>query len=177
MFFIQSSDREHLLPRMACSVESALRASQVPLIIVVLTATHLDLTQNATCHLYHTYPEDRLRFHHAVQDELFADSPLQPLYEEGQFDATHSDVLIYKHGGWYSDLDVVFMKDIRGLSNIITGDHHPRAEDYASIGGALNNAIFHFDRKHPFVQACLEDFASNFNPEVSGTFVMGSLRL
>ena len=34
MFFIESSGRDHLLPRQACAVESALRNSNIPKIIV-----------------------------------------------------------------------------------------------------------------------------------------------
>ena len=34
MFFIESSGRDHLLPRQACAIESALRNSNIPKIIV-----------------------------------------------------------------------------------------------------------------------------------------------
>lgn len=77
-------------------------------------------------------------------------------------------LLILEHGGWYSDLDMVFLREVSGLRNVISGDHRTTAETAAdpggSVGAALNNAAFHFDRGHPYVAACVRAFAALYNP-------------
>ncbi|TRY70695.1 hypothetical protein TCAL_16354 [Tigriopus californicus] len=38
--------------------------------------------------------------------------------------------------------------------------------DGSVIGENLNNAVFHFDKGHPYLELCLEQFAINFDPMV-----------
>lgn len=44
-------------------------------------------------------------------------------------------ILIHKYGGWYSDLDMMFLKPINHLENVLSSDH---ADDVK-----VSNAIFH----------------------------------
>ncbi|XP_059090953.1 uncharacterized protein LOC131886592 [Tigriopus californicus] len=176
VFFIESSGRDHLLHRQACAVESALRASNIPLAVMVFTAQQLDLSHNATCHLFLGHPESRLIFRHISREKFFQDTPLQAIFEEGGLDSgpfqvvQNSDalrlLLIQKYGGWYSDLDVVFMKDTSHLRNVITGDHNQLDGEGDVIGQTVNNAVFHFDKGHPFINLCVEKFAHTFDPSV-----------
>lgn len=200
VFFIESSGRDHLLHRQACSVESALGAPKIPLTVVVFTAQQLDLSHNATCQLFSRYPESRLIFRHVNREKIFKDTPIQTIFERGELDTgphqivqNRSDttsqftltfgtllkdsyrphfsdalrlLLIRKYGGWYSDLDVVFMKDTSHLRNVITGDHNQISGDGAVIGKTVNNAVFHFDQGHPFIELCVEKFAQIFDPLV-----------
>lgn len=176
VFFIESSGRDHLLHRQACSVESALGAPKIPLTVVVFTAQQLDLSHNATCQLFSRYPESRLIFRHVNREKIFKDTPIQTIFERGELDTgphqivQNSDalrlLLIRKYGGWYSDLDVVFMKDTSHLRNVITGDHNQISGDGAVIGKTVNNAVFHFDQGHPFIELCVEKFAQIFDPLV-----------
>lgn len=76
-------------------------------------------------------------------------------------------MLIEKYGGWYSDLDVVFMRDPTGWHNIITGDHDHVIGDGNVIGQNLNNAVFHFHKGHPYMKLCVEQFATTFDPMVN----------
>ncbi|TRY71083.1 hypothetical protein TCAL_04271, partial [Tigriopus californicus] len=162
VFFIESSGRDHLLHRQACAVESALRASNIPLAVMVFTAQQLDLSHNATCHLFLGHPESRLIFRHISREKFFQDTPLQAIFEEGGLDSGP----FQKYGGWYSDLDVVFMKDTSHLRNVITGDHNQLDGEGDVIGQTVNNAVFHFDKGHPFINLCVEKFAHTFDPSV-----------
>ena len=74
-------------------------------------------------------------------------------------------ILVYKYGGWYSDVDVVFLRPLRGLSNVISGDHVSK-ENTATVGSALNNAVFHFDAGHPYLKHCLDLFKRSYDPAV-----------
>jgi len=52
MFFIETSGREHLQVRQACSVESAAKTNPEMAILVIFTAVReIDLSNNVTCHL------------------------------------------------------------------------------------------------------------------------------
>ncbi|XP_059092020.1 lactosylceramide 4-alpha-galactosyltransferase-like [Tigriopus californicus] len=176
VFFIESSGRDHLLHRQACSVESALSVSKTIRSVVTLTARQLNLSHNATCQLYSRFNEPRLIFRRVDRAKIFKNTPIQPVFERGDLDrgpnqiVQNSDalrlLLIRKYGGWYADLDVVFMQDPSSWQNIITGDHHRVVGDGSVIGENLNNAVFHFDKGHPYLELCLEQFAINFDPMV-----------
>ena len=83
----------------------------------------------------------------------------------------HSDAiriaLIHKYGGWYSDLDMVFLKPINHLRNVLGSDSFQihelkRNPDY--LGTKVSNAIFQFDTQHhPFLKKCLDKFAQVFD--------------
>lgn len=77
-------------------------------------------------------------------------------------------VLIYKYGGWYGDIDLVFVNDLSSISNAISGDHLSfddiRANGLNSVGGMVNNAVYTFDRHHPFIKLCLDSYPSFFDP-------------
>jgi mannosyltransferase OCH1-like enzyme len=72
-------------------------------------------------------------------------------------------ILIHRFGGWYSDIDMVFLRPLDpSLRNVISGDHVEHtgmAEKPYLIGTQVNNAIFNFDRGHKFLQICLHLFA------------------
>lgn len=53
--------------------------------------------------------------------------------------------LIYKHGGFYSDLDVVTIKDMSGLHNVI-----------GWIGYVIASGEFHMERHHPVLWKCMD---------------------
>jgi lactosylceramide 4-alpha-galactosyltransferase len=72
-------------------------------------------------------------------------------------------LLVHNYGGWYSDVDIVFMRSLRNLRNVISGDHVTRDNTH-TIGKALNNAIYHFDAGHEYIANCLRDFAAAFDP-------------
>ena len=75
-------------------------------------------------------------------------------------------VLIEKIGGWYSDLDMLFLKPINEFKNALGGDNYVEEQlkkDKNYLGTKLSNAIFHFEKGHPFIQKSLEYFPLVFN--------------
>ncbi|TRY70891.1 hypothetical protein TCAL_17248 [Tigriopus californicus] len=81
VFFIESSGRDHLLHRQACSVESALSVSKTIRSVVTLTARQLNLSHNATCQLYSRFNEPRLIFRRVDRAKIFKNTPIQPVFE------------------------------------------------------------------------------------------------
>ena len=102
----------------------------------------------------------------------------------------HSDAiriaLIYKYGGWYSDLDMVFLKSIKNLRNVLGSDYYnlPEFEDPDFLGRQVSNAIFHFDKGHLFLDNCLKLFSKTrfrgssdiLNPGYSGAHGLKRIR-
>ena len=77
-------------------------------------------------------------------------------------------VLIEKLGGWYSDLDMLFLKPIEQFKNALGGDNFNEKqadEDPNYLGEKLSNAIFHFEKGHPFIQKSLKYFPKIFTGE------------
>ena len=82
----------------------------------------------------------------------------------------HSDAiriaLIHQYGGWYSDLDMVFLQPINHLKNVLGSDSYhdhelDRNPDF--LGTKVSNAIFQFEKHHPFLQKCLDQFPQVFD--------------
>ena len=79
LFFIESSGRNHLRPRDACAIESAIlqNAGMIIHIIVGMTSQVIDiLANNATCQLYTNYADKNLFFRHINVDTIFKGTPL-----------------------------------------------------------------------------------------------------
>ena len=75
-------------------------------------------------------------------------------------------VLIEKLGGWYSDLDMLFLKPIDKFKNALGGDDFDeKNQDPNYLGEKLSNAIFHFEKGHPFIQKSLKYFPKIFTGE------------
>ena len=191
MFFVESSGRDHLLPRQVCAVESAIGSAKVSKVIVTMISSHLNLAaSNATCQLYKAEEKSGraiLEFKRLNLDLIFKDTQFYKMYRDGIFEqkvipvgspgyvkgllkaVNLSDAiriaLIYKFGGWYSDLDVVFLKSISSLKNVIGSDEYIEKENHPPdyLGGKVTNAIFHTDKGHPFMKMCMKHFPKVFD--------------
>ena len=87
LFFIESSGRNHLRPRDACAIESALlrNAGMSMYVIVGMTSPILDvLANNATCQLYTKYAAKNLFFRHINVDTIFKGTPLNQFHISGR---------------------------------------------------------------------------------------------
>ena len=76
--------------------------------------------------------------------------------------------MVHKFGGWYADLDIVFLSPIAHLKNVITTDQKTLKklqESPSDWGHLVSNAIFHFDRGHPLLERSLRGFSNSFNGE------------
>jgi len=167
MFFLEMSGRGHLTARQACSVESAARFSKLPVKVLMFSDT-LNLDANVTCHLY-TELSQKVSFHSADLDMLFADTPLENLHKSGNISrsphrATHlADairlVIAYKYGGFYSDLDTIVLQPLDTFINVIGetsgGDKlHNRRHN--------PNGEFHFTKGHSVPLSAMVRFAKKY---------------
>lgn len=185
LFFVESSGRNHLPVRYACAIESAVKNTGLKNIIVAMTSPYLDISaNNATCHLYMEHYEKNIRFRYVNVDTIFKGTPLQKLHAEGKLRyhekkhewGQYSDairiVLIQHYGGYYSDLDMIFLRplvntDGEMLQNFVVGNaiHNHLDHSIASEvngGNLINNAIFHNDAGHLFLKKVIDIFPVYF---------------
>ena len=121
MFFLETSGRSWLTPREACALESAARFSGLR-VNIILTSSFLDLYDNSTCFLYMF---SNISFFTIKLRDAFQDTPLDRFYQREEYrrsehKTTHlSDALryalVYKQGGFYSDLDTVTIRSIASI--------------------------------------------------------------
>ena len=175
--------------------------------ILAFTSPVLSISaNNATNQLYkECYSNDRLSFLHIDVDQLFKTTPLQELHKQNKVESLtkvhdesltkdliksvhYSDairlVLVYKYGGFYSDLDMVILKPLTKFRNVLSCDENG-SEEYKDVkdqpddflGKKVSNAIFHFEKEHVFINECLQRFATNFDGKwgSGGTSIFRSL--
>ena len=118
------------------------------------------------------------------------DTPLEALHSKGVLEPKHweeskdnlsnivnlSDAirlaLIDKLGGWYCDLDIVFLQGLQGLTNAVAADEFDPdllEQDPQHLGTSIANGMFHFEKGHPFLKKCMDIFASNFKAQEWGS--------
>ena len=84
-------------------------------------------------------------------------------------------MLVHRYGGWYSDLDMVFLRPLvengELLQNVIASDdvsftlyNDPDFKYY--FGKCISNALFHNDAGHPFLKTVIQLFPAYFQPGV-----------
>ncbi|KAL1359827.1 hypothetical protein HN51_005180 [Arachis hypogaea] len=68
--------------------------------------------------------------------------------------------VLYKYGGVYLDIDLIFLKDLSSLRNAIGAQNmDPVTKKWLR----LNNAVMVFDKKHPILLDFIEEFAQTFD--------------
>lgn len=183
IFFVETSGRAFLSPRSSCTVESALRSSNLAM-VVALTSKTLDLSNNATCHLFKRFGNIRLFFHHVDVDQIFQGTPIEKIHKSGKLGSSVAkplaavahysdairDILVFQYGGFYSDLDRVFIKSPQNLTNSVSSDLIPQQsmETTKTFGQKLSNSFFHFTAGHPFLEQVIQEFSSSFDPGLNG---------
>jgi len=166
IFFIETSGRSKLSPRQACSVESAARVSNLHVQMILLSNT-LDLTDNSTCYLYTSV--SNINFYKIDLEKIYEKTPLQDLvqsniFSNSKFKATHQSdalrlALIYKYGGFYSDMDAVTIRDLSNFQNVIgatTKNAKPATHFH------LANGEFQFKGNHQILWETMEAFSKEF---------------
>ena len=85
LFFVESSGRNYLTTRDACTIESAVKNSGFAgYIIVAMTSGFLDVTSNnATCRIYTEHAGTNVFFRHVNVDTIFKDTPIHRLHLDG----------------------------------------------------------------------------------------------
>ena len=65
--------------------------------------------------------------------------------------------LVWHYGGFYADFDTVCLRTVKGLKNVVG----------SQSSELVNNAVFHFDRHHPFLHSIMEQQNIKFNVRIS----------
>jgi len=162
IFFLETSGRSKLSPRQACSVESAAKFSKLHVQVILLSNT-LDLTDNSSCYLHNSV--SNVRFYKIDLHKIYKDTPLQDLvasrkFQKSKFYVTHqSDALrlavIFKYGGFYSDMDAVTIRDLSNFRNVIGATKINAKNDTLAH---LANGEFHFEAKHQLLWQTMKMF-------------------
>ncbi|XP_009123502.1 lactosylceramide 4-alpha-galactosyltransferase [Brassica rapa] len=72
---------------------------------------------------------------------------------------------LFKFGGVYLDTDMIVLKSFKHLRNVIGAQ---TLEPVSRNWTRLNNAVLIFDKNHPLLLKCIEEFALTFNGNVWG---------
>jgi len=107
---------------------------------------------------------------HKVLDEraLFRGTPLQGWLEHrldefrrGEYWFSHlTDIFrltaLWTYGGWYMDTDTVILRPIMHLRNVF---------GLQDTEDRINNAVCHFERRHPFLEHAMRYLINHYRPE------------
>lgn len=146
IFFLQTSENEDILPRHACSIESAARLHPNGVTFIFMRSKYIHKKKGSFNRLY-TYTN--IRFVHFNENDIYLSTTLSHLNETKRtqfiryFAISHmSDfirtALLYKYGGIYFDLDVIPLKKFSLFSNTVALE---------SIDG-VNVAVLVFEKQH-----------------------------
>ncbi|EOA34094.1 hypothetical protein CARUB_v10021594mg [Capsella rubella] len=69
-------------------------------------------------------------------------------------------VLLYKYGGIYLDTDVIVLKPLTSLHNVIGAQ---TVDAVTRKWSRLNNAVLIFDKNHPLLKRFIDEFSRTFN--------------
>ncbi|CAA7029659.1 unnamed protein product [Microthlaspi erraticum] len=69
-------------------------------------------------------------------------------------------VLLYKYGGIYLDTDVIIIKPLNNLHNVIGAQ---TVDPVTRKWSRLNNAVLIFDKNHPLLKRFIDEFSRTFN--------------
>ncbi|CAH8356350.1 unnamed protein product [Eruca vesicaria subsp. sativa] len=72
---------------------------------------------------------------------------------------------LFKFGGVYLDTDMIVLKSFKHLRNVIGAQ---TLESVSRNWTRLNNAVLIFDKNHPLLLKCIQEFALTFNGNVWG---------
>ncbi|XP_042149546.1 lactosylceramide 4-alpha-galactosyltransferase [Ixodes scapularis] len=158
-FFLETAGSTCLNSRQSCSIESAAR--QNPEFTIFL----LTLWGTRRCrYLDHLKSLRNFRLARIDVNSLVNDTPLNGWYHSdawivSPFRTNHfSDALrllvLWKYGGVYADLDTLVLKSVANLQNSVSRERFP----------LIGNSMMSFQKGHPFLLACLQEFAINYKP-------------
>lgn len=171
IFFIETSGKNVISPREACAVESAARNSGLH-VVMVRVGSELDLSDNTTCQLHKRFDKNGVSFFNVDLPTLAEGTPLEGFFTSlalrnsmNKFvhaaDATRL-LLLNRFGGFYADLDMVIIKDISHLHNVVASDQVTEIEynpaGHRFVGDKITNAMMHLDRGQALLGCALRKF-------------------
>ena len=160
-FLHETSGANALNTRQACAVES-LALLNPDLTVHLLMTSEVDSNAPSMKALVEY---NNIRIRRIDLGDYFSGTPLEQWYfcttwNYGPYAVSHlSDALrfltLYKHGGYYFDLDIVHLKPVTSLyRNFIVADV---GLEYLAAGA------FHVDRKHPVIRMAVEEFRNTYS--------------
>ncbi|XP_075535482.1 lactosylceramide 4-alpha-galactosyltransferase-like [Dermacentor variabilis] len=167
IWFLETSYKQKLLAREACSIESACR-SNADFTVHLLSTGNISSSGCPYHRLLSKLPNFRSAGLNAGLE--LAGTSLEPLYNIGG--ALHESagkvehlsdflryILLWKHGGVYLDTDVIVMKSLKGISNSVFYESENKER-------VLTNSILFFDKQHPVLRWLINECASVYDPHL-----------
>lgn len=159
-FFLETSGRDDLNYRQACTVESLAFMNPNLTVNVLFMGGNVNSNSALLNKLKEKYRNIHLVGVHL--DDYIAGTQLERWYycnnwRQGPYHVSHlSDGLRFltlaKYGGYYFDLDVIAVRPVTDYRNFVAAE-----SDYEFGSGAI-----HSDYKHPLMEMALQDFVANY---------------
>jgi lactosylceramide 4-alpha-galactosyltransferase len=166
VFFLETNlERNEFSTKQLCAIESAAKANpKGKIFISSIKSEFLNLN------LIKQYPN--LIWLKFKPVELFRNTPLWTWWTNGQvfsspyMSAHISDAarlaILFKYGGFYSDLDTIAVKSFETLS-LKSGAGYLNEN-----GDSLGNGFLHFTKGHSFLEFLMKEFQYKYNPSYWG---------
>ena len=160
IFFVETNhEREYLSSKQLCAIESAALNNPNAYVYIVSIRSEFNKT-----YLQDTYKNIILI--KLMPYVLFKDTPLadwwnqRKVFKSPYFFAHVSDAarlaLIWKYGGFYSDLDTITLKDLSPLRKYSGFGY------LYENGPSLGNGFIHFRAQHPFIYEVMKKFVEKY---------------
>ncbi|KAF2363644.1 Glycosyltransferase DXD sugar-binding motif [Trinorchestia longiramus] len=164
VYLIETSSATTFTGRGLCSLESYCSTNPAAVVWFLVTShnlslpsvEHLTALQKVHTNLCVAYADFEL---------LLQGTPLLDLYTSEKFRDTKylihnlSDLsrlaVVYKSGGFYSDMDIFLMRNVQHLQNFLALEND--ATQYSS------NGVFHFNRHHPMLLRIMQHASTHYD--------------
>jgi hypothetical protein len=167
IFFLETSDtRQFFSARQLCAIESAAFNNQNSVVHVLSLKAQLDPD---SLQLFSKY----LNINWLKLDQVFNATPLLDWWKSSQvlksgYKVAHlSDAsrlaLLYKYGGFYSDLDTITVRNLLPLSKYAAGIGYLYEE-----GDSIGNGFLYFKAGHPFLESAMKEMKQNYKADLWG---------
>jgi hypothetical protein len=168
-FFIETSGSGALNIRQACAVESlAFHNPNLTVnVLFMMDDGHQEQIKNKSKVLTETVEKlkskyENIQFIVVTLDEYMAGTSMEKWFHctdwrTGPYHVSHlSDGLrfltLYKYGGYYFDLDIIFFRPVTFYRNFVA----------AESGSEFGSSVIHADYGHPIMHLAVNDFPTNY---------------
>lgn len=169
IFFTETNNyRDYISLRQLCSIESAAKHNPDALVHILVRNARI-----ISPIIQQTYPN--IKWSIMNFKEIFSDTPLMEWWlsdkltkKDNYTRFSHlSDALrhalVYKHGGFYSDLDFI---TIRNYDDMLPYSGFAATE--AKQADKVGVSFFHMQQYHPFLLHAMQEYAKNYDPDSWG---------
>ena len=165
VFFLETNNEGTKFgTKQLCSIESATKANPNAQVFVMSVNARFNLNEANLCDKYSNLIQIKLDL-----VELFRDTELLDWWSSGKvLNSTHRAThisnagryaVLYKYGGFYSDLDTISLKSFAPL-------RHKSGPGYSyEHHDEVGSAVLHFVKKHPFLKYIFKEYRLVYNPE------------